>query len=180
MVKQQAAYYFLVAALCCNRQTLTAKMPCKDYLTRLTGNNTGNKSTNMSNLTQVVNTDKNMKTLKKGVHASDLDQLLSSTGPYTFFAPNDMAFEKLEKGMMEQLLEPQNRAQLANLMNNHIVSGRIIFSDLKDGDKLTTVNGKELTVTVKNGSVLIGQSTVTARDSKISNGVMHVTDTVLQ
>jgi uncharacterized surface protein with fasciclin (FAS1) repeats len=91
-----------------------------------------------------------------------------------------MAFEKLEKGMMEQLLEPQNRAKLANLMNNHIVSGRIIFSDLKDGDKLTTVNGKELTVTVNNGTVLIGDSTVTARESKISNGVMHVTDTVLQ
>ena len=49
----------------------------------------------MSNITQVVNEDKNLKTLKKGVHASDLDQLLSSTGPFTFFAPTDLAFDKL-------------------------------------------------------------------------------------
>lgn len=57
----------------------------------------------MSNITQVVNTDKNLKTLKKGVHSSDLDQLLSSTGPFTFFAPSDLAFEKLEKGLMDDL-----------------------------------------------------------------------------
>ena len=50
------------------------------------------KSIEMSNLTQVVNVDKNLKTLKKTVHASDIDQLLSSTGPFTFFAPSDSAF----------------------------------------------------------------------------------------
>ena len=57
----------------------------------------------MSNITQVVNADKLLKTLKKSVHASDLDQLLSSTGPYTFFAPSDLAFEKLEKGRIEKV-----------------------------------------------------------------------------
>src|SRR5688500_18904427 len=103
----------------------------------------------MSNLTQVVNVDKNMKILTKGVHASDLDQLLSSSGPFTFFAPSDTAFEKLEKGVMENLLETQNRAKLADLLRNHIVSGIISYKDLKDGDKLTTVNGKELKVEVK-------------------------------
>ncbi len=152
----------------------------KDYLTGLAGNNTGVKSTIMSNITQVVNVDKNLKTLKKSVHASDLDQLLSSAGPYTFFAPSDLAFEKLEKGMMEKLLEPQNRAQLANLLNNHIVSGKISYADLKDGDKLTTVNGKKLDVEVKNGTVNIGGMNVLPREAKISNGVMHLTDTVMQ
>jgi uncharacterized surface protein with fasciclin (FAS1) repeats len=56
----------------------------------------------MSNITQVVNTDKNLKTLKKGVHASDMDQILSSTGPYTFFAPTDLAFEKTGEGFYGQ------------------------------------------------------------------------------
>jgi uncharacterized surface protein with fasciclin (FAS1) repeats len=134
----------------------------------------------MSNLTQVVNVDKNMKTLKKGVHASDLDQLLSSTGPFTFFAPSDHAFEKLEKGTMEKLLEPQNRAQLADLLNNHIVAGKISFKELKDGDKLTTVNGKQLLVKEKDGVVQIGDGNVVVREAKISNGVMHLTDTVIQ
>ena len=134
----------------------------------------------MSNITQVVNVDKSMRTLKKTVHASDLDQLLSSTGPYTFFAPSDLAFEKLEKGKIEKLLEPQNRAQLANLLNNHIVSGKIAFKDLKDGDKLTTVNGKQLVVQEKNGGISIGDVNISPREAKISNGIMHLTDMVIQ
>lgn len=134
----------------------------------------------MSNITQAVNVDKTMRTLKKTVHASDLDQLLSSTGPYTFFAPSDLAFEKLDKGLVEKLLEPQNRAQLANLLNNHIVSGKIAFKDLKDGDKLTTVNGKELVVQEKNGVISIGDVNILPREAKISNGVMHLTDMVIQ
>lgn len=134
----------------------------------------------MSNITQVINVDKNLKTLKKGVHASDLDQLLSSTGPFTFFSPSDLAFEKLQAGTMEKLLEPQQKAQLADLMNNHVVSGKILFKDLKDGDKLTTLNGKELLVEVKNGEVHIGTIAILARDAKISNGAMHLVDTVMQ
>lgn len=133
----------------------------------------------MSNLTQVVNVDKNLKTLKKGVHQSDMDQLLSSTGPFTFFAPSDTAFDKLEKGMMDNLLEPQNRTNLANLLQNHIVNGMVYHKDIKDGDKLTTVNGKELLVQVKNGSITIGEIAVLPRETRISNGVMYSVDTVI-
>ncbi len=133
----------------------------------------------MSNITQIVNVDKNLKTLKKGVHASDMDQLLSSTGPFTFFAPTDLAFEKLEKGLMDSLLEPNNRARLADLIKNHVISGKIEFKDLKDGDKLVTVNNKELLVQIKEGVVSIGSALLQPRDAKISNGVIHLMDTVL-
>jgi uncharacterized surface protein with fasciclin (FAS1) repeats len=114
----------------------------------------------MSNITQIVNTDKNLKTLKKSVHS-------------------DLAFEKLEKGLLEDLMEPQNRPKLADLMSNHIVSGKINFKDLKDGDTLKTVNGKELMVEVKNGNVSIDGAVILARELKISNGVIHSTDTVM-
>jgi len=133
----------------------------------------------MSNITQVVNTDKNLKILKKGVHASDLDQLLSSTGPFTFFAPSDLAFEKLEKGTMDNLLEPQNRNKLTELLNAHIVEGKINFAELKDGDNLTTVNGKKLLIGVNDGKVSIGDINIVANQTKISNGVIHSVDTVM-
>lgn len=134
----------------------------------------------MSNITQVVNVDKYLKTLKKGVHASDLDQVLSSAGPFTFFAPSDLAFEKLEKGMMDNLLEPQNRASLAHLLRNHIVSGKIAYEALKDGDTLTALSGKKLSVHVKNGTASIGDTALVQRDAKVSNGVIHMADTVIQ
>ena len=133
----------------------------------------------MSNITQVVNVDKNLKTLKKGVHASDMDQLLSSSGPYTFFAPSDQAFEKLQKGMMEDLLEPQNRAKLADLLQNHIVSGKVLYTELKDGDTLTTLNGKKIKISYKDGKASIGEIPLIARDARISNGAMHLMDTVM-
>jgi uncharacterized surface protein with fasciclin (FAS1) repeats len=132
----------------------------------------------MSNITQVVNTDKNLKTLKQSVHSSDLDQLLSSTGPFTFFAPSDLAFEKLEKGFLENLMAPENKLRLIDLLNNHIVKGKVHFKDLKDGDTLETVNGNQLAVEVKNGKVSIRDAAVLGRDAKITNGVIHSTDTV--
>lgn len=133
----------------------------------------------MSNITQVVNVDKNMKTLKKAIHYSDLDQLLSSTGPFTFFAPSDLAFEKQGNNYIEDMLNPIHRPVLAELMNNHIVAGKIYFAELKDGDRLETVNGKELLIEVKNGVVSIGGATIAAREQRVSNGVIHLSDGVL-
>jgi uncharacterized surface protein with fasciclin (FAS1) repeats len=133
----------------------------------------------MSNITQVVNVEKTMRTLKKGVHASDIDQLLSSTGPFTLFAPTDAAFEKLAKGMMENLLEPQNRVKLKDLMNNHIIMGKVLFDDLKDGLTLKTANGKSLQVQVKDNNVSFGDITIQHRNGKVSNGIVHVMDTVM-
>ncbi len=98
----------------------------------------------MSNITKVVNVGKNMTTLKKGVNASGLDQILSSTGPFTLFAPSDLAFEKMDKTVLENLLKPENKTKLTDLLNYHLVSGKINYKDLKDGEKLKTVNGKGL------------------------------------
>jgi len=132
----------------------------------------------MSNITQVINTDKNMKQLKKGVHHSDLDQLLSSTGPFTFFAPSDLAFDKLEKGYMDGLVADKSKEPLTEMLNNHLVNGRFPFKDMKDGDKMKTINGRELLINMKDGSISINGATIVAREQKISNGVMYSTDAV--
>jgi uncharacterized surface protein with fasciclin (FAS1) repeats len=133
----------------------------------------------MSNITQVVNEDKNMTTLKKSVIASGLDKVLSGTGPFTVFAPTDLAFGKLEKGVLENLLKPENKAKLADVLNYHVVSGKINFKDLKEGEKLKTVNGKELHVHVKDGHVSIEGAKIQGHDLATSNGVIHSLDTVM-
>jgi len=133
----------------------------------------------MGNITHHVNTDKSLKTLKRGVHASDVDQLLSSAGPFTMFAPSDLAFEKLQKGLIDELLEPQNRSKLAQLVKNHIIKGSIRLKDLKDGDTLTTISGKELTVQVKNGNVSIDNAAIQPLHAEANNGIVHFVDNVL-
>jgi uncharacterized surface protein with fasciclin (FAS1) repeats len=134
----------------------------------------------MSNITQVVKNEKNMTTMNRGVVASGLDQILSGKGPFTVFAPSDLAFGKLESGIVEDLLKPENKLKLAALLNHHIVSGKVNFKDLKDGEKLKALNGKELSVKVKDGKVSVDGAMIQNRDVETSNGVIHSLDTVLK
>ena len=133
----------------------------------------------MSNIAQLVNVEKNMTTLKKSVLASGLDQVLSGKGPYTIFAPTDVAFGKLDKGILENLLKPENKTKLTDLINHHVVAGKINIRDLKDGEKLKTVNGRELLVHVKDGHTSIEGAKIQGQDVQATNGVLHSVETVI-
>jgi len=133
----------------------------------------------MSNITQLMNVEKNLTTLKKSVHASGLDQVLSSKGPYTVFAPTDIAFAKLDKGILDNLLKPENKTKLTDLLNHHVVEGKINFKDLKDGEKLKTVNGKELVVHVKDGHTTVDGAKIQGHDVQATNGIIHSLETVM-
>jgi uncharacterized surface protein with fasciclin (FAS1) repeats len=133
----------------------------------------------MSNITEVVSAEKNMTTLKKVVHAACLDEFLRSDGPYTLFAPSDLAFRKLDKAVLENLLRPESITKLKNLVNTHIASGTINYEDLKDGDNLYTVNGGKLLVHIEDGKVNIQGANIQDKDIKASNGVIHFLDTVV-
>jgi uncharacterized surface protein with fasciclin (FAS1) repeats len=133
----------------------------------------------MSNITQLVNVEKNMTTLKKSVHASGLDQVLSGKGPYTVFAPTDIAFAKLDKGILDNLLKPENKTKLTDLLNHHVVEGKINFKDLKDGEKLKTVNGRQLVVHVKDGHTTVDGAIIQSHDVQATNGIIHSLETVM-
>ena len=90
----------------------------------------------MSNITQVVNTAKSITIFTKAVLAAGLDRVLSGKGPFTVFAPADIAFGKLKEGTIEDLLKPSSKIELTTLLNHHVVVGKMNFKDLKDGDKL--------------------------------------------
>ena len=134
----------------------------------------------MSNITQVVKQEKYMTTLNRGVTASGLGQVLSGTGPFTLFAPSDLAFGKLGGVTTANLLKAENKLKLADLIKHHVVAGKIEFKDLKDGEKLKTINGKELSVHIKDGKVSVNGATIQQHDVKTSNGVIHSLDTVLK
>jgi uncharacterized surface protein with fasciclin (FAS1) repeats len=133
----------------------------------------------MSNITQVVSNDKNMSTLNKGVLAANLDPVLSGTGPFTVFAPTDLAFGQLESGTIETFLKPESKAKLTDLLKHHVVAGQINYKDLKDGDKLKTLDGKELTIAVKENNIYVDGAAIQDRDVKTSNGVIHSVSKVL-
>ena len=133
----------------------------------------------MSNILDVVVGDKNLATMLKSVKAAGLETELTGKGPYTVFAPTDMAFGKLAEGELTDLLKPENKVKLTDILHYHVVQGSTHFKDLKDGQKLKTVGGKDLEVKVAHGDVTINGAKVQGRDHDATNGVVYSIDKVI-
>ena len=133
----------------------------------------------MTNITQLVNVNKNMTTLKRGILESGLGKTLSETGPFTVFAPSDKAFDELDKNVVEDMLKPKNKAHLLEVLNLHVVAGKIHLKDLKDGETLKTVSGKELHIKVREGVVSVDGADIHGREVQASNGSIYCLDTVM-
>jgi uncharacterized surface protein with fasciclin (FAS1) repeats len=118
------------------------------------------------------------KTLVAALDAAGKTELLKEAGPFTVFAPTDEAFAKLPKGTVENLLKPENKKKLANLLTYHIVKGKVMAADIKPM-MAKTVNGAKLEIQVKDGMVTVNDAKVVTADVAASNGVIHVIDTVL-
>ena len=118
------------------------------------------------------------KTLAAAVTAAGLVDTLQGEGPFTVFAPTDAAFAAIQKDV-DNLLKPENKAKLADILTYHVVSGKTLAAGMHDGQELTTVQGGKLKVAIKEGKVMIGDAHVTMADVAASNGVVHVIDKVL-
>ncbi len=117
-------------------------------------------------------------TLEAAVIAAGLADDLSGEGPFTVFAPTDDAFAALPEGTLDALLEDPT-GDLANILLYHVVSGKVMSTDLSDGQTATTLLGKDITVTINGDGVFINGSKVTVADLVADNGVVHVIDAVL-
>jgi uncharacterized surface protein with fasciclin (FAS1) repeats len=127
---------------------------------------------------------KSVSTLVSLVKQAGLVETLKGTGPFTVFAPTNAAFDKLPKAAVAALQDPANAAKLKGVLTYHIIPGRLVAADLKDGQELTTVNGEKLHIMVKDGKVMVGNgkdapATVQIADIISKNGVTHVIDGVV-
>jgi uncharacterized surface protein with fasciclin (FAS1) repeats len=119
------------------------------------------------------------KTLVAAVKAAGLVDTLKGKGPYTVFAPTDEAFAKLPAGTVDNLLKPENKAQLVKVLTYHVVPGKVMAADVVKLKEAKTVEGASLTIKVADGKVSVDNATVTKTDIATSNGVIHVIDTVV-
>jgi uncharacterized surface protein with fasciclin (FAS1) repeats len=119
-------------------------------------------------------------TLAAALGAAGLVDTLKGKGPFTVFAPTDAAFAKLPAGTVENLLKPENRAQLVSILTYHVVPGDIRASQLLGRvTPATTVQGGRVSVNGQGGRVRVNGVSVINADVLASNGVIHVIDTVL-
>jgi len=117
----------------------------------------------------------NFKTLSAALKAADLVPTLKGKGPFTVFAPTDAAFAKIPKSDLDALLK--DKARLQAVLTYHVVSGKVMSTELKPGN-VKTVQGSNLMVSTVGGA-MVNDAKVVAADVAADNGVIHAIDTVL-
>lgn len=144
------------------------------------------------NIIQNAVNSKDHTTLVAAVKAADLVDALQGAGPFTVFAPTNEAFNMLPAGTVDNLLKPENKAQLQTILKYHVASGKWDAASIKkmikkDGGKFSfeTLSGGKLTASLDaKGNVWVsdengGKAMVTIANVKQKNGVIHVIDHVL-
>ena len=142
-------------------------------------------------LVDAAASNKDFSTLVTALKAADLADALSGEGPFTVFAPNNVAFAKIDSETLANLLKPENVKALTNILTYHVVSGKLMASDvanaLKSGNgkvELTALNGQTVTAVSKDGKIFLedsqgNMSEIIATDVAGSNGVIHVISSVV-
>ena len=129
-------------------------------------------------LTAVVADSATFAILTKALKAANLDLTLGGKDQFTIFAPTDDAFGKLPKETLAKLLLPENKEKLRMLLLYHVVAGKVLSTDLMDGD-VKTVNGEKLSIDVSVDKIEVNGAKVFSADVVAKNGVMHSIGKVL-
>ncbi len=131
------------------------------------------------NVVQVAIGSKDHTTLVKAVQAAELVDALSNAGPFTVFAPTNAAFDKLPAGTVDGLLKPEKKEDLADILQYHVSVGVYNADQLQDGQTLGQVNGSNITISKKDGKIMVNGTATVVASITASNGVIHVIDGVL-
>lgn len=131
----------------------------------------------MPDVVKIAVGSKDHTTLVAALKAADLVNALANAGPFTVFAPTDAAFAKLPKGTVEDLVKPENKSTLVNILYHHVTTSALGVDDIAEGD-LMMVDGTRAAVTKQGKDMFIGGAKILA-SVRASNGWVHVIDGVL-
>lgn len=153
---------------------MTSCVPCLKLFERAT--NTSNKD-----IVDVASSDNRFQTLVTALKAADLVDTLKGPGPFTVFAPTNEAFAKLPAGTLDNLLKPENKGVLADILKYHVAPGKLTAADVTKlaNQKITMANGDQARIEVKDGKVYINGAQIIVTDIMAKNGVVHAIDAVI-
>ena len=118
-------------------------------------------------------------TLVAAVKAAELVDVLSNAGPFTVFAPTNEAFNKLPAGTVDDLLKPENKAKLQDILQYHVAVAVYKPEMLQDGQTIGMANSGNIKISVKDGVIMVNGKAKVLASIPASNGIIHVIDNVL-
>ena len=139
----------------------------------------GHQSAGPGDIVDVAAGAGSFNTLVAAVKAAGLVDALKGDGPLTVFAPTDAAFAALPEGTLDSLLKPENKDQLKAILLYHVVSGKVMSTDLKGTINAETLQGDTIEIVASSKGVTVNGANVASADVAASNGVIHVIDAVL-
>lgn len=176
-----AAVALLITAYSCTQKE-TETPPTEQTATETSDPGAGQASVvddvSQKDVVKVAVASPDHTTLVQAVKAADLVNSLSNAGPFTVFAPTNAAFDALPAGTVEDLLKPENKEKLADILQYHVTVSALDIDRLTDGMNLGQVNGGNVKITNQNGTVMVNDAKIIGT-VKASNGIVHVIDKVL-
>ncbi|MEJ8756080.1 fasciclin domain-containing protein [Pontibacter sp. H259] len=139
----------------------------------------GTESTPSQSIPENAESTTDLATFISAVKTAGLLTTLNGTGPYTVFAPTNEAFKALPSGSLEDLMKPENKKQLTELLNNHMVAGKLDAATLQGGSSIKTLNNSQLQITKQGDKVLLNGAEVNQQSIPSSNGIIYTIDKVL-
>lgn len=131
------------------------------------------------NIVQVASGSADHSTLVAAVKAGELVDVLSNAGPFTVFAPVNAAFDKLPAGTVDNLLKPESKEALVNILEYHVAVAVYKAENLNDGQIIGQVNGDNIKISKKDGKIMVNDKATIVASIPTSNGIIHVIDEVL-
>jgi uncharacterized surface protein with fasciclin (FAS1) repeats len=130
------------------------------------------------NVVQIAVASPDHTTLVKAVQAANLVDALANNGPFTVFAPTDAAFAEVPADALNNLMKPENKGQLEDILYDHVYVGVIKTENIEEEKKITLFGGQVVTLNVENGKYTVNGANIIA-SVPAANGIVHVVDKVL-
>ena len=169
----------LLFASCDSQPGQPAKVAGEETTTPSAGQSAVQDDESAKDVVKVAAGSKDHSTLVAAVKQAELVDALSNAGPFTVFAPVNAAFDKLPAGTVESLMKPENKEKLQDILQYHVFVGSLKTDLMQDGQTLNQVNGGNITISKKDGKVMINNSATIIASIPASNGIIHVIDAVL-
>jgi uncharacterized surface protein with fasciclin (FAS1) repeats len=168
----------LLAIAGCGSKETTQQTTTDDAAALGGGQSTVQDDESQRNIVQVASASDDHSTLVAALKGAEYVDVLANAGPFTVFAPTNDAFNKLPAGTVDDLLKPENKDKLRNILEYHVYVGVINESLIQDGMTLNQVNLDNVTIK-KNGDNLVVNDANVLATIKTSNGIIYSIDAVL-
>jgi uncharacterized surface protein with fasciclin (FAS1) repeats len=153
--------------------------PVSEETVSLGGQSSVQDDESQKDIVKVAAGSKDHSTLVAAVKQAELVDALSNAGPFTVFAPTNAAFDKIPKETLSALMTDEKKADLQDILQYHVSLGVFKTESLQDGQVLNQANSKNITISVKDGKVIVNGTATIIASIPASNGIIHVIDGVL-